>query len=312
MSSSSAFIGPGDYVYVCPACKYVEEDVSKLRINTGVGATIMLCCAKCTLFTEVKPVSRSEYFSTGSTMASPLPLKLSPTRERTPSPVPPSIALVNKKEEIADDEMSDTAGNQAVDIPISTTLSSKTEEVLVSIKNLFLDYRIASSRAVDKTIFVEYFDYEALSEIEPSSAVPHIAIGSVHEEPTYSRSVDLIDDYKNEVSADRDDKPVHGMASSPSQPKITLAPANSLAAGRPISGAVATYLAATKANTRASSSQQPQDDTLELLGEEAGNQVTNFKSYYTPQPAKILQFGIRRVAIKLGRSLHFMFENALL
>ena len=97
MSSSSAFIGPGDYVHVCPACKYVEEDVSKLRINTGVGATIMLCCAKCTLFTEVKPVSRSQHFSTGSTMASPLPLKLSPTRERTPSPIPPPTALVNKQ-----------------------------------------------------------------------------------------------------------------------------------------------------------------------------------------------------------------------
>ena len=65
MSSSSAFIGPGDFVYVCPACNYVAEDVSKLRVNTGVGATIMLCCAKCTLFTEVKPVSRTEYFSTG-------------------------------------------------------------------------------------------------------------------------------------------------------------------------------------------------------------------------------------------------------
>ena len=142
--------------------------------------------------------------------------------------------------------------------------------------------------------------------MEPSPAVPHIAIGSEHEEPTYSRSVDLIDDYKNELSADLEDKPVHGMASSPSQSKITLARANSLAAGRPISGAVATYLTATTANTRASSSQQPQDDTLELLGDEAGNKVSNFKSYYTPQPTKFREFGIRRVAIKLGRSLHFM------
>ena len=153
--------------------------------------------------------------------------------------------------------------------------------------------------------------------MEPSPAVPHIAIGSEHEEPTYSRSVDPIDDYKDELPANLEDKSVHGMASSPSQPKITPASANyadlaPAAAGRPISGAVATYLAAIKAITRASSSQQPHDDPLELYGDEAGNKVTNFKSYYTPRLAKIHQFGIRRVAIKLGRSLHFMLENALL
>ena len=203
--------------------------------------------------------------------------------------------------------MSDTAVNQAVDIPISTTLSSKSEEVLDSIKNLSLDDKIASSRVDDKTIFVQYFDFKALSEMEPSPAVPHIAIGSEHEEPTYFRSVDLIDDYKNELSADLEDKPVHGMASSPSQPKITLAPANSLAAGRPISGAVAQYLAnATKTITRSSSSQQLQDDALELLGDEAGNKVSNLKGYYTPQPNKIKEFGFRRVAIKVGNSMHFM------
>ena len=144
----------------------------------------MFCCAICNLFTEVKPVSRSQHFSTGSTMASPPPLKLSPTRERTPSPIPPPIALVNNNEEIADDEMSVTAVNQAVDIPISTTVSSKSEEVLASIKNLSLDDNVASLRVDDKAIFVEYLEYEALSEMEPSPAVPHIAIGSEHEEPT--------------------------------------------------------------------------------------------------------------------------------
>ena len=86
-------------------------------------------------------------------MASPLPLKLSPTREKTLSPIPPPTTLVNKNEEIADDEMSVTAVNQAVDIPISTTVSSKSEEVLASIKNLSLDDNVAM-RVDDKAIFV--------------------------------------------------------------------------------------------------------------------------------------------------------------
>ena len=89
--------------------------------------------------------------------------------------------------------------------------------------------------------------------------------------------MDLIDDYKNELSADREDNPVHSMASSPSQPKTTLAHANSLAAGRPISGAVATYLAAA-ANTRASSTQQPYDNTLEPCADDASNKVSNLMS----------------------------------
>ena len=86
-------------------------------------------------------------------MASSLPLKLSPTRERTPSPVPPQLSLVNKKKEIADDEMSVTAVVQAVDIPISTAVSSKSEEVLASIKNLSLDDDVAM-RVDDKATFV--------------------------------------------------------------------------------------------------------------------------------------------------------------
>ena len=101
------------------------------------------------------------------------------------------------------------------------------------------------------------------------------------------------------------------MASSPSPPNINQASAAyadfaPAATGRPISGAVATYLAATKANTRASSFQKPKDNTLELLGDEAGNKVSNVMSYYTPQPTKIEKFGIRRVAIKAGDSTHFM------
>ena len=105
------------------------------------------------------------------------------------------------------------------------------------------------------------------------------------------------------------------MASSPSQPKVTLTPADSLAAGRPIAGAVATYIAAA-ANARASSSQQPQDNTLELLADEASNKVSNFMSYYTPQPANIKKFGLRRVAIKAGNStgssIHSTSEHAIL
>ena len=199
-----------------------------------------------------------------------------------------------------------------MDIPAAIALSSKSEEVLVGIQNLYLDDRIASSRAVDNSVFVEFSNFEALEEIEPSSAVPHIAIGSDNKEPHDSQSVDLIEDYKDELPADLGDKPVRGMASSPPQPKTTMAPANSLAAGCPISGRVATYLAATKANTRASSFQQPQDNTLELLGDEASNKVSNLMSYYTPQPANIKKFGIRRVAIKAGDSIHFTSEHALL
>ena len=88
---------------------------------------------------------------------------------------------MNEKEESADDEMNDTAGTPAVDIPTAITLSSKSEEVLVGIQNLTLDDRIASSRAVDNSVFVEYFNFDTLPEIAPSSAVPHIAIGFVNE-----------------------------------------------------------------------------------------------------------------------------------
>ena len=35
MSSSSAFIGPEDFVYICPTCSSVEEDVRRLRHKMG-------------------------------------------------------------------------------------------------------------------------------------------------------------------------------------------------------------------------------------------------------------------------------------
>ena len=104
--------------------------MSNLRVNTEVQASVILCCPKCEHSIGVNKVDRSDYYSN---MASQLPLKGSQIRDRTPPPVPPSIPLVNKKEESADNEMNDTAGNPAVDIPTTTTLSSKSEEVLVGI-----------------------------------------------------------------------------------------------------------------------------------------------------------------------------------
>ena len=112
------------------------------------------------------------------------------------------------------------------------------------------------------------------------------------------------------------------MASSPLQPNINQAAATyadfaPAATGRPIFDHVATYLAAAKATTRASGSQQLPDDPLELFGDDAGNKVTNLKNYYVTRPAKICKFGMRRVVIDRERgqqvtTLHFRSENALL
>ena len=224
---------------------------------------------------------------------------------------------MSKKEEVADDEMSVTAVAQAADNPISTAASSKSEEVLANIKNLSLDDDVAM-RVEGEAPFVghvEFFDFDALSAVEPSSAVPHILIGSEHEEPTYSRSVDPIDDCKDELLIKSEDKSIPGVASSPLQPNINQAAATyadfaPAATGRPIFDHVATYLAAAKATTRASGSQQLPDDPLELFGDDAGNKVANLKNYFVPRPAKILKFGIRRFVIDRERgqqvtTLHF-------
>ena len=155
MCSSSAFIGPEDFLYICPTCISVEEDVRKLRYKMGAGAAVVLCCSVCTFFIEVTLIHRSQYLLSGSAMASSLALQLSPTRERTPSPVPSQLPMMNKNEEIADDEMSVTAVSQAADNPISTAASSKSEEVSASIKNLSLDDDVAM-RVENKASFVGF------------------------------------------------------------------------------------------------------------------------------------------------------------
>ena len=64
---------------------------------------------------------------------------------------------------------------------------------------------------------------------------------SVKENPTFFRSVDLIDDCSDDLHAEPKEKHSHGMASSPS---------------KLIAGFIATYLANF---SRGSSSQQPQN-----------------------------------------------------
>ena len=77
--------------------------------------------------------------------------------------------------------------------------------------------------------------------------------------------MDLIDDDKDELPAEPGEKPVRGMASSPSKPNAYR---------------VAAYLASTSA-ARASSSQQPQDNSLEHFADEANNKVSDLARYYT-------------------------------
>ena len=81
--------------------------------------------------------------------------------------------------------------------------------MLAGIQKLSLDDRIASSRAVDNSVRVEFyptqsefFSFDALEDIAPSSAVPHFAMDSVKEDPTFFRSVDLIDDCRDDLPAE--------------------------------------------------------------------------------------------------------------
>ena len=52
--------------------------------------------------------------------------------------------------------MDHAARSPVVEVQAATTLSSKSEEVLVGIQNLFINERIASSRAADNPVRVEY------------------------------------------------------------------------------------------------------------------------------------------------------------
>ena len=76
-----------------------------------------------------------------------------------------------------------------MDVQATTTLSSKSEEVLAGIQSLSIDDRVASSRAVDNSVRVEFyqaqsafFNFDALEDIAPSSALPHFAIDSAKED----------------------------------------------------------------------------------------------------------------------------------
>ena len=107
--------------------------------------------------------------------------------------------------------MDHAARSSVVEVQAATTLSSKSEEVLVGIQNLSINERVASSRAIDNPVRVEYystrsafFNFEALEEAAPLSAIPHFAIGSVKEDPTSFRSVDPIDDDVDEIPAEPD------------------------------------------------------------------------------------------------------------
>ena len=102
-----------------------------------------------------------------------------------------------------------------------------------------------------------FFNFEALEEAAPSSAIPHVAIGSFKEDPTSFRSVDPIDDDVDEIPAEPDQTPVRGMASSPSKPNAYV---------------VDRYLAAASIS-RASGSQQPQSNLLERTSDDASNKV---------------------------------------
>ena len=156
-SSLRAFIGPGSFVYVCPACQSVEEDVNKLTMNTDIPQSVILCCPNCDPFIAVDKVDRSDYHqavleSNSLNEASQPPLEGVPSAETTPSP-----PCESKKEEKADDEMDHAARSSVVEVQAATTLSSKSEEVLVGIQNLSINKRIASSRAADTPVRVEYY-----------------------------------------------------------------------------------------------------------------------------------------------------------
>ena len=90
-SSLRAFIGPGSFVYVCPACQSAEEDVNKLKMNTDIPQSVILCCPNCDPCVAVDKVNRSDYQqavleSLSLNEASQPPLEGVPSAETIPSP----------------------------------------------------------------------------------------------------------------------------------------------------------------------------------------------------------------------------------
>ena len=147
-TSVSAFIGPGSFVYKCKVCRFVVEYVNKLKIDTDIEQSVILCCPQCEPFIGVDKIDRD--YHQAVLESSRLSEASQPTLEGVPSDEgTPSLLRESKQEEQADDGMDFAEDSPIVYVQATAAVSSKSEEVLFGIQNMSINDSVASSRVID-------------------------------------------------------------------------------------------------------------------------------------------------------------------